>query len=671
MSKGPNREFGRFFNQSEKNKAQLNGGRGSLNSALLIYNRNMAALSKRYPFLAEQVQRVSSSDNYEICPGNGKNPPNFLVRSTGSKFYGEDPWQDVTQQLAELKLKNTRMAVFLGMGLGYEVVHYAMQLSDAQKTSFFLIIEKDLEVFRLALQSIDLVQLIEHPGVEWVIGVDADQLYPLFRNLLEFQGRFIFLKAMNPVYHTSSLRLNKDYYLQALKVLREAGSHQILHFGNDPHDSLIGIENMLENIGEIITNPGINKLYQRFKDKPAIIVSTGPSLNQSKHLLKGLEDKALILCPDTSLKVLLDIGIKPHMVMSLERTASNAKLLKGFTADQVGEVYLAACPVVMKEAFEEYPGPRIIVYRDFDHFRWLGVERGTLHIQKSGSNMAFKVAEALGCDPIILIGQDLAFGEDGKTHAAGTARGDGGEKLDVFQQRGTLEVPGNYAKTVMTSTVWHTFLRVFEMDIAAYKGTCINSTAGGAFIPGTRVMPFEAAIAEYLKQPFAPLEMIKEGLQEFRPNDVAEDFQRISVLVDETIVDIETIIDHCRKGIEVWEKYKADLESCFQEPEKLALIRKKISAIIAEVSGHKEEARKLKRTFQLLLTHVFQSFHIQHEMKMVEIPSNYEDADLGRVEIALRQAEWYAVIGDLSMICLASLQQARLKINQMMQADKA
>ena len=80
--------------------------------------------------------------------------------------------------------------------------------------------------------------------------------------------------------------------------MKDAGSQQILHFGNDPYDSLIGIENMLANLDEIISNPGINLLYNKFAGKPAIVVATGPSLNKNKHLLKGMENKALIVAAD-------------------------------------------------------------------------------------------------------------------------------------------------------------------------------------------------------------------------------------------------------------------------------------------------------------------------------------------------------------------------------------
>ena len=199
------------------------------------------------------------------------------------------------------------------------------------------------------------------------------------------------------------MKLHKEYYLNALKQLRESGAHQVLHFGNDPKDSLIGVENMLNNLNEIISNPGINLLFDKFKKKPAVIVSTGPSLNKNKHLLKGLEKKALLIAPDASLKIMLAMGVKPHMVVALERTMGIYKMFDGLKEEDVNNVYLAACPVIDKRLYEAYPGPRIIVYRNFDHFKWLGIDKGILDIQLSAGNMAFKIAAALGCDPIILI----------------------------------------------------------------------------------------------------------------------------------------------------------------------------------------------------------------------------------------------------------------------------
>ena len=630
-----------------------------------IYMKNMMALQKRNPELAQLMQNTVETDRYQVHGGTVQKPPTLLVREPSFPYYDPaDPLKDVDEQLAALQLKNTRIAVFLGMGLGYELIRYAQKYSAVQNTRHILIVEKDPALFKTALRNVDLSALLDHQNVRFLVGIAEGDLYTRLRLYLEEEGKFVLLKALKPVYHLSALRLNKDYYMKVLRVVRDAGAHEVLHFGNDPKDSLIGVENMLDNIQEILLNPGVNLLQESMQNRPAVVVSTGPSLNKNKHLLKELESKALIVCPDTSLKVLLDMGVKPHLVTSLERTPGTIRLISGFSKDQLEDVYLAACPVILNEAYEAYPGPRVIVYRDFDHFRWLGIERGILEIKKSSGNMAFKVAEALGCNPIILIGQDLAFGDDGKTHAAGTARGEGGDNMEVFRERGTLEVMGNNGKPVLTSTTWYEFLKVYELDVAGYKGTCINSTEGGAFIQGTQVMPFRESIDRYIHETFDPLAIIHERLRLFSPGDVKQDLAKVRKLINTTVQDVEEIIDYCRAGVNLYETNKAELEGYLKAPATVDANRKRIRQLEQEMNLLKDKARKNRQTFQMFLTHVLQSFHIMFEMDMAAVPEKYEDIDLARVEMCLRQVEWYAVIGDLSLVCLDSLKKAQAKIAQ-------
>ena len=66
----------------------------------------------------------------------------------------------------------------------------------------------------------------------------------------------------------------------------------------------------------------------------------------------------------------------------------------------------------MPETYANFPGEKIIVFRKFATFEWLDIKKGILDIGPSAGNMAFKVLEYLGCDPIIMIGQDLAITDD-------------------------------------------------------------------------------------------------------------------------------------------------------------------------------------------------------------------------------------------------------------------
>lgn len=627
------------------------------------YTKNLAAIARRWPKLAEKVE-ACQLDNYELMPTKQGNPMNLLCKNEGFLYYGNDndPIGDTVKQLAVLKLKNTRLAVFLGFGLGYELHVFLEEYAGVQRTNEILVIEKSVELFKQALHAADYTGAFQNEKFEFLVGVEEKDLFPAIQDYLEKKSRHVFLKAMNPVYHLSSLHLSKQYYLRTLKCLNDASKVQILNFGNDPKDSLTGVEHMLDNLGTIVRNPGINLLYGAFIDKPAIIVSAGPSLEKNKHLLKGLEDKALILCPDTSLKIMNGMGVKPHIVSSLERTDKTVPLLDCFTKEQVEDVYLAACPVIPKEAYERYPGPKVIVYRNFDHFKWLNLDKGILDIKRSSANMAFKIAEALGCNPIILIGQDLAFGEDGKIHASGTAR-DGNEDEIARQEKfykgqPTKEVAGNLGGTVTTTETWYGFLKVFELDVAKYEGACINATEGGALINGTKVMPFKEAIATFIGESFDPLNTLKEKLKGFSDENAVEDAHSVLRLAEKTMREIEEIIGLCRSGIERVNTHKEKLMQWMNDYESFNTAKGAFSKIHQEIIEPKKKANELHDTFQLFLTHVFQSFHMQFEMDMVAVPERYEDFEHAKVEIALHQEEWYAVIGDISAICLNSLRNA-------------
>lgn len=633
------------------------------NSEQVIYQRNMQALQMRYPDIARQVAEATVT-NCRIVPSSS-GVPNLYMTAENVYYYDQtDPLRDTEEQLEALKLKNTRLAVFLGLGLGYQVLLFVKNMAKEQNTNHILIIEKDMEIFKVALKSINLVPLLEDEKIKFMIALPVESLYVEIRNYLLEQSRFILLKAMKPVYHLSALKLHKEYYLNALKQLRESGTHQVLHFGNDPKDSLIGVENMLDNLYEIVFNPGINLLYNKFKGKPAVVVATGPSLNKNKHLLKGLEDRALIISVEASLKILLEMGVKPHLVTSLERVPAVFKLIEGLKKEEVEDVYFAACPVVRSEVYEAYPGPRIIVYRNFDHFKWLGVDRGILNIQLSAGNMAFKVAEALGCDPIILIGQDLAFSRDGYTHARGTALG---EKQEYVFKDATFEVMGNDGKPIRTTQTWYSFLKGYELDLANYSGTCINSTEGGAFINGSIVMPFQEAIEKYIREPFYPLKVIKNGISAFTTEKAESDFNNVLKLIISTASDLKEMIGHCKKGLRLNEQYRDELQSFLVNPSQMDYLREKIPALRDEMLAPKKRCiEDYHRTFQLFFMHILQSFNIKFEMEMISIPEKHDDRDVAIAEMLLRHQEWYSVVGDLAQVCLDSLHKARAKLEKNM-----
>ena len=603
-----------------------------------IFKNNWEALQKRYPELCEKLKNVTVGEKYNLFQ-----QPNCIpnVMHENRPYYHGQLNKLFDAQFEGLELDNVKMATFMGFGLGYEVMYFLQTMAQKQSTQFVLIIEKDLELFMAAMNITDLTKLINDEHIFLFVGIPISDLYIELRTHFQKHiNHMLLCGATQPIFTQSAMRINKDYYMNAIHIAFESLYHSIQNFGNCPEDSLVGLENMLDNVGEIVNNPGINLLYDKFKGKPAIIVATGPSLKKNMHLLKGLEDKALMLSVDASFKLLMRNDIKPHMVTSLEREHEVEQFFDNFNKKEVEDVYMTTCPVLFNHVYKSYVGPKIMVYRNFDHFKWLEIERGILEIKLSSANMAFKIAEALGCDPIILVGQDLAYGENNETHATEVPFSSEGE--------GIFFMKGNIQDKVKTNSGWYNFLKAFELDISKYNGKVINCTEGGAYIKGTEIDTFKNVIDKYITEKYDPLDIIKSTLKDFTKDNVENDIEKLKKKIDFTENEIEIIIDLCKKGVESCNKYNNDLQNDIDD-EAFVEIRKEIIEPRLKIS------KVYKDTFQLFLMHVIQSYHLKFEMEAAMECKNPK-------EILLKFSEWYCFIGDISQICLESLLKAKEKI---------
>jgi hypothetical protein len=627
----------------------------------IMYNNNLNALKCRYPQLVKDLEKTVIT-NYSIRLTGPKNMMNMYIHQQNCFFYDEnDPNRDSINQIEILKLRNTRIALFLGIGLGYEFLHFVQNMINAQHTTYIIALEKNIEILKLAFKAFNFVPMIKHEKIEFIIGVKEEDLFVKFAGIFsQKQDMLLLINAMKPIYHMTNMRLEKNYYLSALKKIKDAGVHRLGMFGNAPHDAIWGIENTFRNISEIIYNPGFNLIMDKFKGKPAVVIASGPSLKKNVHLLRGLENKAVLICADSTLRPLIKMGIKPHIVASLERTEPTIRVLENFTPEEVKDVYLAAVPVIPNDAYKAYSGPKIIVYREYNFYRWLSIERGRQKIMQSSGNMAFKLATGLSCNPIIIIGQDLAFSrDDDSTHISGV---DYGTKQEMYYKKRRFEVMGNDGKPIMTSVEWYPFLKGYEVNIADYKGnTVINSTEGGAYINGTIVMPFAEAIEKYIKNNIYPLDTIRQSLMQFTDKEAEKDYKKVSSVVKEAIPDLEFIIDVCKEGIALYEKYREELIPYLdytKEPEKA--VQDKFEKIKNELLACKIKSHTPNKTFQDFLMDVVQPIYINFEVELAAAPDLYDSEIAARADYILRHKKWFLSIYELTKICLNILKQAEI-----------
>ena len=331
-------------------------------------------------------------------------------------------------------------------------------------------------------------------------------------------------------------------------------SFQIENLGNSPEDSLLGLRQMALSSPWTLFAHQLRTLEGRFGNWPAVIVSAGPSLDKNLHLLKGRENEIVIIAVDTVLGKLLKNGIVPHFVTALERGSVVYDYhFRGVLDEDHPElktVVLVVQSVCVPRIAGRWPGPVIVVgKRDIVLDREVvgGLLGGrVIPSGASVAHMGLGLANALGCSAVALIGQDLAFAADGRSHAGQTHW----EKHSLDMQtphEERMTVPAFDGGTVETTRIWRYFIDRFSRMASEMPIPVNDCTEGGALIPGAVVMPLHRFIAE--NPPLETCEAIPQFLNRVleepssRQTDLAA-FDRRYIALQQSFHRSKQLIDH-------------------------------------------------------------------------------------------------------------------------------
>jgi len=609
----------------------------------IVFEKNMEVLEKRYPDLVKRVTETKDNPSYKLIQAkNGK--PNVLIKN-GSDFLtlydNDDPIKYCEHYLESLNIKYAPIVVFMGLGLGYHLDRYFKLLGEKVGTREIVVFESDVELFRLALKMGDFAQVFAQPNIHFFVGESPEEIYVRLKTEILSKGDIrIALKSLKVIPLPANIMLEREYYQKILATLKNAARQIMVLVGNDSLDSFVGLENIFKNLNHIFSNPGINTLYDKFRGRPAVLVAAGPSLNKNMHLLRGLEGKALIISCDASFMPLMKRGIRPDFVTSLERTPGVDLFYKGIK--DFNGVYFIALPILMPETIDAFKGRKFIAYRAYSHFDWLEEEKGSLNVGISVANLAFKILIKLGCDPIILIGQDLAYAEDGDTHVKGDIFG---SRSDDISKNPVVELEGNDGKPVKSEKLWEIMKYTYEEDIALYKGTCINATEGGAKIRGTEVMPFKEAIEKYCIEAFKPNLILDEGYSNFTKDfDAQEKIKKIQKKAKVSGKILRDSIKEFHDALEMANQAEKEIIKPFLENgseyvdmERLTLIEQRFLDLSNLLGGDKD--------CWALMAHTLNAYDVCYSNEMGFLRDIYTDETCLAMARVKKLKDWFSVVG--------------------------
>lgn len=465
------------------------------------FEKNMRALQEVNPTLFASLALCKANEKFEVFLG--KDPVNINIYDKERKIsvYMGEPLEETKKIFSEFaEQKHYKFHYFFGLGNG---ILYKMMLGNESIQRLY-VFEPELEIIYICFHFVDFSEDIANKRIyiQWTNIIDKLEL----DLLLNDKGQWVYSRIYN-------LNIFNNYYgfysaecLEISSIILRIFEHHIISVGNDSRDAILGIQHHVENLPTMIKTPSFLNFIKNVKNtKTAVIVSTGPSLYKQLPLLKEYAPYITIFCIDASFPILSAHGIKPDVVITLERVAESAKFYTETPQSAQDGVIFALTSIVDKAVLNAIKEENITFsMRPFGYTRFFDLkEYGYAGIGMSAANLAYEFVVHSKFKKCIFIGQDLAFSKDGKTHSKGAVYG---EKEEQYKQQedaaSKIMVPAYGGNgLVETSRVWKMFLGFFERDIAdtPYEISVINSTEGGARITGTKEQPFAEALKEIQK----------------------------------------------------------------------------------------------------------------------------------------------------------------------------
>lgn len=582
-----------------------------------LYETNVSALSLVNPFYASSLAQAAAELPYEVfMDQENLESLNLVHTKTFQPLYASKPQDVIHEQIQTYaRFQEYPYLYFFGLGNGILLKH----LLTNEKHQRIVVIEPDPCIVYVVLHLVDFSMELKSGRL---VLLSSNQLnFPTIAALFSAFQTQRYAKVYDLHIMSSFYENYAELIQQSNRLFIESLHHTIQAVGNDAHDALIGMEQHFMNLPLMLSTPPLLDFFKKAMiTKVAVLASTGPSLAKQLPLLKKIAPYVTIFAVDASFPVLTRYGIKPDVVVSMERIPLTGRFFKDTPKEAFEGVIFALSSLQHPEVVDNIKaGTMMMCMRPFGYMMATGAPQwGYAGIGMSAANKAYELIYHSHFKTCVLIGQDLAYGDDGMSHSSGHLFG--ANEVKQKESDSFVERYGG-GGMVRTTTVWNWFRQFFEKDIAETKHRMetINATEGGARIAGAIELPFEEVVASRVDQtspkiPISLKPMPEKELVKVKKT-VAASLQRMEQYLHKQRVRIEALFLEVAKVCEVFEKGEnVSLETLRHLEKEIHTFRKVTQ----------------EEFFQQIIWHVAQSMLLVQEMALavieVKVPQNEEEA---------------------------------------------
>ena len=502
--------------------------------------QNLAVMRPRDPELAVLMESDIDCSHIEVLPSS--RPEVLTARVTlpsGEKVLLhnlEDPIGSAKRAAEKQEMKAENASILLGFGLGYLSIELQKKL---EKKHPMLICEADPAILKTALLSVDLREVLGSDFIRILVGAEI----PLQEWIARLSTKFL-TASVDIISYQPARSVNPEAYQRLQEIAQKESRAILLNRNTILKAGRQMMENFVRNWPDALQSAGVARLENLFKGRPAILVAAGPSLEKNVHLLKDLDGRAVIIAVDTTLRLLLPLGITPDIVTTIDFNPINFQKFNNVPIPR--DISLVYHPGGYYESIQAFGGPRFTSQVQNRIPAWMMQfvgDKGTLPSGTTVAHMSFHVAHHMGCDPIVMIGQDLAFPRN-QVHA-------GDLSLWSLNPEDIDTIEDIFGEQVGSMSSFKHAIYHFEKMFKTTTATIIDATEGGAKKQGAQVMRLADVIDEYCQGPsFDAKSMLREASRLVEPVQLDEFVRALEAVSAELAVmqqECRTIIMVARK----------------------------------------------------------------------------------------------------------------------------
>lgn len=585
-----------------------------------FFQKNLDALRQLNPEQAETISSLSPKVVARLYAVSElkKGFRSFSVKSPSGElvhlYKTADPETELQRWIQTIIQESDLIhaVLLLGFGLGYE----AQRIVDIlPQNGILAIVEPDPFQFFTAMHFVDLGVLLNNNRVHFYVGQSHNKTVESIGGELQW-GRFLNLPYR--IVNTNFMRrLRPDFSKQFISVWRDALQRELMYRRSRVEHGETVVINTIANAEAILECPGVANLFNQFDGMPTVLAAAGPSLEKSVAAIRNLQDRALIACVNTAYPLLRKNGIRPHIVFTMDHNERN---ILSFENDSPSpHTYLIADPRIQSRIVRHfYPRVFLASWRSTTEplgqpapldqipvpkmsgnaiYLWMqsfAGSKGDVYGPGSVAVVGFHILARMGCRPIILAGQDLAF-TDQKVYATGTIFDDKSQPQDSFAAH---EVPSVNGGTVAASETLYLYRKLLEHEIARFKISVFN-TSSGAMINGSITSRIESLLDELPQRGIDVPARLAELHRSYTPRVDAVDLRRA---IQSALYKLQEFADCAKDALEI---VPPDQELTLNESEQRSLLSR-LEKAVASCTNERKDAIEL-------LNELLQETHFEFE----------------------------------------------------------